>query len=279
MKETIKHLRAELSEIYPRGEAEAIIRLIFEHLKGWKPVDIVLNEDKPLSEFMRGKVDAILTRLKRHEPIQYIIGEARFYGLNFKVDRNVLVPRPETEELVEMIVRDAAERSDLRVLDAGTGSGCIAIALARNLRFPRIMAIDISDAALKIAAENAETLKCNISFIKEDMLNLPPDNDCWDILVSNPPYIAQSEAAEMDANVLDYEPRSALFVPDNDPLKFYKALARYGREALTSGGRIYFEINPLYADNLKAQMTREDYKNIELHRDIHGKNRFLSATK
>lgn len=266
-----------MTRIYSPGESEAIIRLIFEHLKGWSPVDIVLNEDKPLSEYIQGKVGAILSRLKRNEPIQYVLGEARFYGLDLKVTPDVLVPRPETEGLVDMIVRDSQGRTDIQVLDAGTGSGCIAIALSRNLKFPQITAIDKSDAALQVARDNAAALKCRITFRHQDMLNLPAEHGLWDIMVSNPPYIAESESATMEANVLDYEPHSALFVPDNDPLIFYRALADYGRTALKATGRLYFEINPLFADDLRRLLNGMGYTGIEIFRDIHGRQRFMRA--
>lgn len=277
MRETLATMRSRLGKIYSKGESEAIIRLIFENLKGWSPVDIVLNEDKPLSDFIKGKVKAILTRLEADEPIQYILGQAHFYGLDLKVNPSVLIPRPETEELVEMIVRKYADRSDLTVLDAGTGSGCIAIALSRNLRFPQITAIDISPTALDVARENAEALRCKITFRQEDILKLPPDRCVWDIIVSNPPYIALSEASAMEANVLDYEPHNALFVPESDPLIFYKAIARYGSHALKQGGQLFFEINPLYTHLLVQMLAFEGYINIDTARDIHGKVRFASA--
>lgn len=281
MKETLAKMRSRLVPVYGRGEAEAMIRLIFEELKGWRPVDIVLNEDKPLSDFMRGKIDAILDRLSRHEPLQYILGHTRFYGLRIAVNPSVLIPRPETEELVEMVIHDAADREDLHVLDACTGSGCIALALARNLRFPLITAIDLSAEALKTAEENARDLRVKISFARADALKLTAESlpgAPWDIIVSNPPYIGEMERLQMDANVLDYEPHSALFVPDREPLLFYKALAAYGAETLKPEGRIYFEINPLHADALVRYMAEAGYSQVELHRDMSGKERFLTAT-
>ncbi|MCM1319580.1 MAG: peptide chain release factor N(5)-glutamine methyltransferase [Muribaculaceae bacterium] len=281
MKETITYLRQELNRIYPPRETEAIIRLIFEHLKGWKPVDIVLNEDKPLSDYMRGKVEAILERLKKGEPIQYILGTAHFYGLDFNVTPDVLIPRPETAEMVDLIVRQAGDATDLRVLDAGTGSGCIAIALARNLKFPQVTAIDNSEPALAVAEGNAKKLRCRISFSRADILALPKAaafaGEQWDIIVSNPPYIALHEKADMEANVLNYEPDGALFVPDDDPLVFYRAIAEYGQQHLSAGAHIYFEVNPLYADSLSALMQRLGYTDINIYRDIQKNNRFLTA--
>lgn len=279
MKETITMLRRSLRSIYPAGEAEAIIRLIFEHLKGWSPVDIVMHSDDELSPFMQGKVKAILDRLMRHEPIQYIIGEAQFYGLKLHVTPATLIPRPETEELVDLVLKFSADRPDLRVLDAGTGSGCIALALSRNMRFPQITAIDASQEALNVARDNAAALKCRIRFEHRDILTMPARPESLDIIVSNPPYIGQSESAAMDANVLDYEPHDALFVPDSDPLRFYTALARFGRVSLSTGGGLFFEINPLHADAMRSMLEAEGYTDIEIIKDMQGYQRFATAIK
>lgn len=279
MKQTLAYIRTSLAPLYPKREIEAIIRLIFESLKGWRPVDIVLNEDKPLSTFMQSKIHDIVQRLLNREPIQYILGTAHFYGLDLHVAPGVLIPRPETAELVDTIVRQADSRPDLRVLDIGAGSGCIAIALARNLRFPQITAIDISTQALDIARQNAQRLKTNIQFIQADILQLRPDTDLYDIIVSNPPYIARSEAADMEANVLQYEPHKALFVPDHDPLIFYRAIAQYAQQALTPQGRLYFEINPLYASQITQLLQTLSFTDIRLTRDIHSRYRFIQARR
>lgn len=174
MRDTLRKLREILRPLYGNGETEAIIRIMFHYLKGWNTVDIIMHEDASLSPFIKSEIDAILKRLVKHEPIQYITGEARFHGMEMKVTPDVLIPRPETDELVDIIVSDAGETEDLRVLDIGTGSGCIAIALARSLRFPTVTAVDISDAALAVARENASNLKANVSFIKEDILTVSP---------------------------------------------------------------------------------------------------------
>ena len=280
MKETLRMLRSQLVPMYGRGEAEAIIRLIFEHLKGWRPVDIVLHEDEPLSLFMREKVAGILDRLRRHEPIQYIIGHARFYGLDLEVNPSVLIPRPETEELVELVLKSLGDHADLHLLDACTGSGCIAVALARNLRFPVVEAFDISEDALKVARANADRLRVQVTLESRDALNLKPGSlsgEPWDAIVSNPPYIGGMEKAAMERNVLDYEPHAALFVPEREPLIFYEALARYGRQTLRPGGGIFFEINPLHAEDMHEMMCALGYCDIELERDMCGKLRFLTA--
>lgn len=256
-----------------------MVRIIFEHLKGYTPVDLVIKADDEVSDFISGKVNGVVERLLGNEPIQYIFGEAQFYGLKFKVTPATLIPRPETEELVDMIVHQAGDTSDLRVLDIGTGSGCIAIALARNLRFPQVEALDISHDALAVAEENADTLRTDVKFRGADALHLKtPVSPEYDIIVSNPPYIAEHEKADMEPNVLDHEPHSALFVPDNDPLVFYKAISTFALKALKPYGKIYFEINPLFASELSRHMQRQGWDEITVTPDIERRNRFLSAT-
>lgn len=282
MKETIRLLRARLRPVYGAGESEAMIRMIFGRLKGWRPVDIVLHEDEELTPYMRRKIEEILARLMKHEPLQYILGTARFYGLDLKVTPDVLIPRPETEELVEIVLRSLGSREDLHVLDACTGSGCIAVALARNLRFPHVTAFDVSEPALAVARENAEALKVKVTFCRADALRLSPDTlpgAPWDAIVSNPPYIGGMEKASMEPNVLDYEPHSALFVPEKEPLLFYEALGRYAMKTLREGAGIYFEINPLHAEELESMMRGLGFEHTELIRDMSGKLRFFTARK
>ena len=211
--ETIANLKARLAPVYGEGEANAMVRLIFHHLKGWNTTDIIVNGDRQVSPYIHSLIERIVTRIIKGEPIQYVLGEARFYGMDFKVNRNVLIPRQETEELVDMIVNEN-KRSDLRVLDIGTGSGAIAVALCRNLRFPRVTAIDISDKALEVAEENARRLHANVFLRQKDIFTYMPPEDSYDIIVSNPPYIPEEEKAGMERNVLDHEPALALFVPD-----------------------------------------------------------------
>lgn len=277
MRDTLRKLREILRPLYGNGETEAIIRIMFHYLKGWNTVDIIMHEDASLSPFIKSEIDAILKRLVKHEPIQYITGEARFHGMEMKVTPDVLIPRPETDELVDIIVSDAGETEDLRVLDIGTGSGCIAIALARSLRFPTVTAVDISDAALAVARENASNLKANISFIKEDILTDSPEG-IFDIIVSNPPYIDESEKSGMEPNVLDYEPKIALFVPDNNPLLFYKRIAEIAVRKLSPAGKLYFEINPRHADELSRYLTDCGFDDVQVIRDSFGKLRFIKAT-
>ncbi|MDE6217635.1 MAG: peptide chain release factor N(5)-glutamine methyltransferase, partial [Muribaculaceae bacterium] len=211
-----------------------------------------------------------------HEPLQYILSLAYFYGMNFKVGPGVLIPRPETEELVDMIAA-ASKAPDLHVLDVGTGSGCIAIALSRNLRFADVDAIDFSEKALSYARENAEALKANVNFIHADIFSWTPKENDYDIIVSNPPYIDEQEMESMDSNVLDYEPREALFVPDDNPLLYYRRIAEVASEALRPGGHIYFEINPRHADSLKQLLEDFGFSDVEVTLDIHARKRFISA--
>lgn len=281
LKAVLAGIRSRLAPKYGDGEAREMGRMIFENLKGWNPVEIAIRQNEPVSDYICGKVDAVVKRLLDDEPIQQIFGNAQFYGMWLKVTPDTLIPRPETAELVDIIVKDN-QRKDLKVLDAGTGSGCIAIALSRNLPFAEVTAIDISDKALAVARENSKNLRVAADFRKADILKLPAgvDGMAFDILVSNPPYIAEHEKVTMDRNVLEYEPATALFVPDSDPLEFYRALlcASTGK-MLADGGKIYFEINPLYASQLVTEAKEMGFGDVTLLRDTAGKERFLYAVK
>lgn len=256
-----------------------MMRLAFHALYGWDTTQYILRSDREASADMQQRFHSLLERLKTREPIQYILGQADFYGMIFKVAPGVLIPRPETAQLVDWIVDSLGDRKDLRVLDVGTGSGCIAISLARHLPFAVVDAIDINPEAIRLARENASQLKVSIRLIHDDIFAFSPQPNSYDIIVGNPPYIADKERAEMDKNVLDYEPHNALFVPDSDPLKFYRRIAEVAAEALAPQGWLYFEINPLYASELKDMLSRDDWQNIELQKDIHDRLRFLRAQK
>ncbi len=278
MGETIKLLRERLSSAYPTGEVEAFIRIIFHRLLGYETVDLLLKKENRLPSFISEKVQQIIRQLLDKRPIQYIFGKADFCGHTFSVDGSTLIPRPETEELVDRII-DENPTADLQILDAGTGSGCIAISLALAMRFPEVCAIDISEAALAVAKANAASLRANVRFQKANMLHLPYDTDRWDIIVSNPPYITLSEMASMDGNVTRNEPHEALFVDDSDPLKFYRVLSEYGSTALKPGGRIYFEINSRFPDEMRKLLRQTGYIHIDISRDMQGRYRFASAQK
>lgn len=273
-----RELRSRLSPIYGEGEARAMIGLIFQSLKGWNATERIINADMPLTSGFIKRVDNILMRLERHEPLQYILGEARFHGLILRVNPDVLIPRPETEELVDIIADKAEEREDLSVLDIGTGSGAIAIALARTLRFPEITALDISQGALNIAKANAEECKVTVNFIKADFYIWRPGRREYDIIVSNPPYVTMSEKRSMDKNVLDYEPAQALFVPDDDPLVTYRAVLDIASSGLRKNGNLYLEINPFFADSLKSRIERKGFDDVRILLDSEGRKRFITAT-
>ncbi|MGM9862763.1 MAG: peptide chain release factor N(5)-glutamine methyltransferase [Lepagella sp.] len=281
MKESVMEMRRRLEPIYGKDESRAMIREIFRVLKGWDATEFIirLTDDYPLSDYIRSKIEDILGRLERHEPLQYILGEAHFYGLDLHVEPGVLIPRPETEELVRVIAADNPS-SDLRVVDLGTGSGAIAIALSRYMSFPEITAIDLSPKAIEVATDNVKALKCNgIRVVQGDMTKWNPESASLDVVVSNPPYVDESEKAGMEANVRDYEPAEALFVPDSDPLKFYRAIAPEALKGLKPGGRLYFEINPRHADELKAMLAHDGFTNVELWRDAQGAYRYIKAQK
>lgn len=278
MQQTLNKLRASLTPIYGEVETEAIIRLIFHHLKGWNLTDMLIHRQDELSPFIKEEVDKILARLLEGEPIQYITGEARFHGMDMLIKPGVLIPRPETAELVDLIIDQNKGREDLRILDICTGSGCIAIALARNLPFANVSALDFSKDALDVAQDNAGMLKVKLNLIHKDIFNWIP-NEEYDIIVSNPPYIMDKESVSMERNVLDFEPHEALFVRDDDPLIFYKRIADIAKKYLTPGGKLYFETNPLTVNNLKEILMKDGFEEIEILRDSYGKFRFLYCQK
>lgn len=272
-----RRLRAVLTEALPAGEAEGCVRAILEDAGGYTPVDLALRGDVALEAFTAERLLGMARRVAAGEPVQYVTGHARFYGMDLHVEPGVLIPRPETEGLVDRIVDDAAGRTDLRVLDLCTGSGCIAIALARNLPFARVEATDISPEALRIAEANARALHADVSFRRADALAMPAPAEKYDIIVSNPPYIADSEREAMDDRVLLHEPALALFVPDTDPVRFYRAIAAYAAGALRRGGRLYFEINALYADATVRAVRAAGFTDVEVERDFYSRPRYVTA--
>lgn len=278
MKETLKKLRDNLRPIYGERETEAIIRILFHYLKGWSLTDMLVHSDDKLSDFVVSEVNDILKRLLNYEPIQYITGEARFHGLEFKVRPGVLIPRIETEELVDIIIEDYKNKEDLKILDIGTGSGCIAISLARGLKFPIITALDKSETAIEVAEENARLLKVKVRFINADIFKWNPDTT-FDVIVSNPPYVTESEKKVMERNVLDYEPAEALFVSDSDPLLYYRRIVAIAITSLNERGSLYLEINPKYADEIKSLLDNASFSSPTVILDSFGRKRFISAHK
>ncbi len=279
MRSTWQKLREALFPIYGEREGEAIIREIFNYEKGWGLTEMIIHGDDELSDYIKGDIDKILQRLLRHEPIQYITGEASFYGLDIRVRPGVLIPRPETQELVSAVVEEWGRAPDLSVLDACCGSGCIAAALSRNLKFPTVTALDLSDAAVEVTRENIEKLRCRVEVVQSDIFTYEPAPSSLDVIVSNPPYIDEGERGGIDRNVLEYEPEMALFVPDSDPLRFYERLADIGISALRPDGMIYFEINPRHKDDMLRMMETKGYTEVEAWRDTYGKYRFVKARR
>ena len=277
LKEAIEQLRAGLTGLAEPQEVQAMIRIICEDVFNYDPVDVALRQESELPDFAPDRIADIIERLRRHEPLQYIVGHALFHGHKFKVNPSVLIPRPETEQLVDLII-DENPASDLHVLDMGTGSGCIAISLARALKFAQVDALDVSRDALVVARENAAALKVKVRFFESDML-APQPAARYDIIVSNPPYVCWSERETMESNVKDYEPGQALFVPDNDPLLFYKSIAPYAMQSLEPGGRLYLEINQRFGNEAKRLLEGCGLDEVRIIDDSYGKVRFAAATK
>ena len=250
-----------LLSVYPQREARALYMLVMEVAFGLTPTQVLTGKDKELSLDKQALLQNIIDRLLRKEPVQYILGQADFCGHTFHVEPGVLIPRPETEELVYHISQQSP--TPCSILDIGTGSGCIAVSLA--LMGYQVTAFDISPEALRIAEENAKRLQAKVDFYQEDILHPTPTQQQWDVIASNPPYICQKEAAQMDSNVLDYEPHVALFVPDTDPLLFYRAIAHYALEHLKAKGHLYFEINQAYPTETASLLEKMGFCQQDRH--------------
>lgn len=269
-----QYILNHLSAVVDSGEATAMMREILYAVRGYSPSDIVIYGYRDVTDQTAEQVSKIVQRIVNGEPLQYVLGKAFFMGMELNVTPATLIPRPETSQLVDRITDDFANAKDTHVLDIGTGSGCIAIALARALKFADITAIDISRDALAVAASNAKNLHTTVHFVHADALHLPHETDRYDVIVSNPPYIAESERADMDARVYDHEPSTALFVPDTDPLLFYRAIAQYAFTALRHNGKLYFEINPLFVNQLREMLTHIGFSQVDTVRDYRGNIRF-----
>ena len=278
-----QELWRRLAHVYDEGEAKAIARMVYEVRFNLTLSDLFIGKDTQLSANDQAELAEITQRLEQQEPVQYVLGQADFCGRTFTVNQHVLIPRPETEELCQWIISEFRDESlefrDCSILDIGTGSGCIAITLAAGLPKFEVTAWDISGEALQVARENAKRLHFNVIFELADALSTPLDHERWDVIVSNPPYICNKERARIEANVLDHEPHTALFVPDETPLLFYSAIAQYGLTALKTGGRLYFEINPLYAQELAEMLSMMSYHDIEIKIDQYGKQRMIRARR
>lgn len=298
---TYNQLWKRLTAIYNEREAQAIVRTVLDALFGMSLTDICLGKVTQLSADDTTRLEKIMQRLEKSEPVQYVLGAEWFAGRLFDVAPGVLIPRPETEDLVKWTCDEAKEKEKEdnskeergkeekevskkgeeaphpSILDIGTGSGCIAITVALALPQAHVTAWDISTDALTIAAGNAHRLGASVRFEHQDALNAPDDEERWDVIVSNPPYICDRERADMSDNVLSYEPELALFVPDNDPLLFYRAIARYASKALKPGGRLLFETNTAYAHEVAQTMADEGFTAIEVRNDCFGKPRMVKG--
>ena len=278
MNVSVSHIRRALQESYSVQEAANLSRIVCCEMLGQTTIDYYLGKDIILSSKEMQKLNGILARLLNFEPIQYIQGTARFLERSYHVAPGVLIPRPETEELVEVMLREIP--SDSRILDIGTGSGCIAISLSKAFPNAKVTAWDVSEDALCIARRNNDDLQASVCFVKQDVLAWRGDGgQCYDVIVSNPPYITESEKQEMERNVLDWEPFSALFVPNNDPLLFYRRIGELGRMMLVDGGRLYFEINRAYGEATAMMLCGQGYTGIRILKDISGNDRFVIAER
>jgi release factor glutamine methyltransferase len=268
----------ELKQHYGATEGYALYRMVMEECFGLTHTDILLGKDSQISEENQAKLLEIIGRLLRNEPVQYVLGHAWFCGHRFRVRSGVLIPRPETELLVQKALELGREMKGLansEILDIGTGSGCIAISMA--LSGCRVTAMDISESALDVAKENAVELNAEVAFMQENILQPSPVGQQWDIIVSNPPYICLHEAEDMERNVLDYEPHNALFVPDTDPLIFYRAIASYAMSHLSAGGWLCLEINQAYAREMESLLASFGFRDITILQDQYGKDRIAYA--
>jgi len=277
----IKSFKNELTAIYPLTEINSIVEIVFEQVVGFSKTDLLFKANNRLSENQIKSFQTILEQLKNNEPVQYVLGKTVFFDLNFNVAPGVLIPRQETEELVDWIINDIKHNETLNVLDIGTGSGCIAIALAANLKQAKVTAYDVSERALEIAKSNAALNKIEVHFEKKDILKHRQTSEYqkFDAIISNPPYVLEKERDLMAKNVLDFEPELALFVEDDDPLLFYRAIVNYSQLNLKNNGILYFEINEAYGKQVKELMVQEGFKNVEPRKDLNGKDRMIKGIK
>lgn len=275
MQTSIQYITTELGGYYPKTEIDGFVRIIFESVLSLTYTQIILEKDKVLEADEFEIIKSIVTRLKSYEPIQYILGETEFYDLKLNVNSSVLIPRPETEELVQWICKSDI-KAGAQILDIGTGSGCIGLALKNELKQVEVTAADISEKALQTAKENAARNNLEVDFVQADILNWKQyEWKHYDVIVSNPPYVRECEKSQMDANVLDYEPRSALFVDNTNPLLFYKTIAEFAQENLLEGGYLFFEINEFLGNEMINLVKELGFSDVELRADINGRDRML----
>ena len=278
IQDIIDEINFQLKPYYSKNEITSLSFIILEKILEYSKTEILIKKSEKLNDNNVKEIRSILSRLKQNEPIQYILGETEFYNLKFKLTSEVLIPRPETEELVDWIIKDnVTHHPKLEIIDIGTGSGCIAISLAKNLKYANITALDNFCPVLEKAEENALLNNTEIEFVKHNILDDKTLNKKFDIVVSNPPYIKDSEKLLMSNNVLDFEPKRALFVPDNDPLIFYKAIVNFCHFNLNQKGILYLEINEALGEETKNLLFENKFINIEIRKDINNKPRMIKA--
>jgi release factor glutamine methyltransferase len=284
----IKDLRTafadRLQDHYPLEEVQSFFQITADHFLGYSRMDIVLHLEEELNETQVQDFLNTCKRLVNHEPIQYILGDTEFYGLPFKVTPNTLIPRPETEELVEWIIedqkgKDQKDADSLQILDIGTGSGCIAVSLAKHITNAKVTGYDISEGALQVASENANTNEVVVTFKKVDILQTQTLEQSFDVIVSNPPYVRELEKEEIQPNVLDHEPHTALFVSDTDPLVFYRVIGQLAFDNLSGTGSLFFEINQYLGKETEQLLKDIGFTDVQLRKDIFGNDRMMKACK
>ena len=279
MHPVVNEIRDALKGLYPDSEVFSLAKMLLVEVFGFTTLELYGGKDKEFSGKHRGVLDEMLRRLQKNEPIQYIIGTEKFCGLVFEVNPHVLIPRPETQELVEWIVDECREKETCRLLDIGTGSGCISISLANLIPQAEVESWDISEGALEVARRNCERNGVKVLLRQQDVLAAVPEGVRYDVIVSNPPYITEKEKTDMEANVLDWEPSTALFVPDEDPLLFYRKIAQLGCDMLKEGGSLYFEINRAYGQETLHMLETLGYGQMELKKDSWGNDRMIKAKR
>lgn len=282
VKDIVNHYTEKITSIYGKDEASQLIWILTEHFFGVDRMKLARNPELRITESEMLTIHFAVKELSKHKPVQYITGETEFLGCRFLLNENVLIPRPETEQMVQLIVDLVSDNQLVKsIIDVGTGSGCIAVSLAKHLLQCQVYACDVSAPALGLAASNAQLNEAKVNFFEFDLLNLSDSErlPVFDMLVSNPPYVTERDKKQMQPNVLEYEPHLALFVPDEDPLLFYRQLALFAQKNLRSGGFIMFEINELYGQELKIMLKDCRFSEIKILKDFHGKDRFISARK
>lgn len=279
IQQTAQHIRESIQAAYPEPEAGAIAQLVLEHVLQKSRVQLSLGQQEEVTPAQEEQIRRAVERLRQQEPVQYVLGVAHFYGLDLQVDERVLIPRPETEELVDLVVREHKGQQNLRIMDICAGSGCIPLALAANLPADKVYGLEVSEGALQVARANAERYKLSVDWLQQDVFDPIPSiaPHSLDIITSNPPYVMEQEKALMRPNVLAYEPHLALFVPDIEPLKYYKRIAELSTGLLKKSGRLYFEINEQYGEEVRQLLLQAGFSEAEVVQDLFNRNRIVKG--